>query len=131
MTLASLAIARSATVPVIVHLDHAEDVALVHEAVALGIDSVMYDGSALPWEDNITTTRAVVEHCHKNRVHVEAELGKVGGKDGVHAPARHPRECTECTVREPRYRDRRDGCCTTLRPPAKASASPKRCQAKG
>ncbi|MBM6405865.1 class II fructose-bisphosphate aldolase family protein [Phycicoccus sp. CSK15P-2] len=83
---ASLALARAATVPVVVHLDHAEDVDLVHRAVALGVDSVMYDGSALPYAENVATTRAVVEHCHAAGVRVEAELGEVGGKDGVHAP---------------------------------------------
>lgn len=86
VTLASLALARRAAVPVVVHLDHAEDVDLVHEAVALGVDSVMFDGSRLPWDDNVATTRAVVEHCHAAGVRVEAELGEVGGKDGVHAP---------------------------------------------
>ncbi|MBR7742469.1 class II fructose-bisphosphate aldolase [Phycicoccus sp. BSK3Z-2] len=83
---ASIALARAATVPVLVHLDHAEDVDLVQRAVALGVDSVMYDGSALPYDENVATTRAVVEHCHAHGVRVEAELGEVGGKDGVHAP---------------------------------------------
>lgn len=86
VTVACLALARSAAVPVVVHLDHAEDVDLVHRAVALGVDSVMYDGSALPYEENVASTRAVVEHCHARGVRVEAELGEVGGKDGVHAP---------------------------------------------
>ena len=84
--LATLSLARRATVPVAVHLDHAEDVDLVHEAVAAGIRSVMYDGSRLPYEENVAVTRAVVEHCHEHGVVVEAELGEVGGKDGVHAP---------------------------------------------
>ena len=84
--LSALAVARRAAVPVVVHLDHAEDVCLVHEAVAAGFHSVMYDGSRLPFDDNIATTRAVVEHCHPSGVVVEAELGEVGGKDGVHAP---------------------------------------------
>jgi len=79
-------LARAARVPALVHLDHAEDVGLVHEAVELGVDSVMYDGSALPYADNVATTLAVVEHCHGRGVAVEAELGEVGGKDGVHAP---------------------------------------------
>ena len=83
---ASLALARQSRVPTIVHLDHAEDVELVHAAVALGVQSVMFDGSALPYEENLATTRAVVEHCHAHGVLVEAELGEVGGKDGVHAP---------------------------------------------
>lgn len=86
ITAASLAIAKAAGTPAIVHLDHAEDVSLVHAAVALGVHSVMFDGSALPYDENVASTRAVVEHCHARGVLVEAELGEVGGKDGVHAP---------------------------------------------
>ena len=86
LALAALALAEAAAVPVVVHLDHAEDVALVHEAVDLGLTSVMYDGSRLPDDENRATTRRVVEHCHAHGVAVEAELGEVGGKDGVHAP---------------------------------------------
>ncbi|RIJ51213.1 fructose-bisphosphate aldolase [Clavibacter lycopersici] len=88
---ASLAIARAAGVPAIVHLDHAEDVELVHAAVELGVQSVMFDGSALPYDENVATTRAVVDHCHAHGVRVEAELGEVGGKDGVHAPGARTR----------------------------------------
>lgn len=84
--LAALSLARHAAVPVAVHLDHAEDIELVHEAVAAGVRSVMYDGSRLSYEENVITTRAVVEHCHEYGAVVEAELGEVGGKDGVHAP---------------------------------------------
>ncbi|RIQ15696.1 class II fructose-bisphosphate aldolase [Jiangella rhizosphaerae] len=83
---ATLAVARAAAVPVVVHLDHAEDAALVREAVELGFGSVMFDASALPYEENVAATRAVVEYCHARGVSVEAELGEVGGKDGVHAP---------------------------------------------
>jgi fructose-bisphosphate aldolase class II len=88
---ASLAIAREARVPVIVHLDHAEDVDLVRAAVELGVHSVMFDGSALPYDENVSTTREVVEFCHAQGVWVEAELGEVGGKDGVHAPGARTR----------------------------------------
>lgn len=88
---ASLAIAREARVPVIVHLDHAEDVDLVRAAVELGVHSVMFDGSALPYDENVATTREVVEFCHAQGVWVEAELGEVGGKDGVHAPGARTR----------------------------------------
>ncbi|APU15989.1 MULTISPECIES: class II fructose-bisphosphate aldolase [Actinoalloteichus] len=83
---ALVAAARAARVPVAVHLDHAESAELVREAVALGFTSVMFDASTLDYADNVRATRAVVEHCHSNRVWVEAELGEVGGKDGVHAP---------------------------------------------
>ena len=83
---AMLEIADAAAVPVVVHLDHATDVALVDQALALGFTSVMFDGSTLPVEANLAATRGVVERAHALGVSVEAELGEVGGKDGVHAP---------------------------------------------
>ena len=83
---ATLAIADACTQPVVVHLDHAEDVALVEEAVRLGLTSVMFDGSTLPDDENRAVTRRVVGLCRAAGVSVEAELGEVGGKDGVHAP---------------------------------------------
>ncbi|WP_166348390.1 class II fructose-bisphosphate aldolase [Phytoactinopolyspora limicola] len=83
---ASLELARRSTVPVAVHLDHAESVDLVHEGVDLGFTSVMYDGSTLDYETNVARTAEVVAHCRERGVSVEAELGEVGGKDGAHAP---------------------------------------------
>ncbi|MET9387373.1 class II fructose-bisphosphate aldolase [Streptomyces sp. NPDC002928] len=86
LAVAALAAAEAASVPVSVHLDHATSPVLVREAVALGIPSVMYDASTLPYDANVSATAALVEHCHGASVWVEAELGEVGGKDGVHAP---------------------------------------------
>ena len=83
---AMLAIADAADVPVVVHLDHATDLDLVAQALALGFTSVMFDGSTLPVEENLATTRGVVERAHALGVSVEAEIGEIGGKDGVHAP---------------------------------------------
>ncbi|MFE7393289.1 ketose-bisphosphate aldolase [Streptomyces sp. NPDC057582] len=83
---ATLAVARAADVPVAVHLDHATSADLVAEAVELGFSSVMFDASALDYDNNVRATAEVVEHCHAAGVWVEAELGEVGGKDGVHAP---------------------------------------------
>ena len=80
------AIARAASVDVSVHLDHAESVDLIAEALDLGIDSVMVDASKLPDEANRAVTAAVAAMCHRRGAVVEAELGEVGGKDGVHAP---------------------------------------------
>ena len=85
IALAALAIARAASVPVAVHLDHATDEQLVREAVPLGIGSVMFDASALPHADNVAATAAVASWCHEADIWVEAELGEIGGKDGVHA----------------------------------------------
>jgi hypothetical protein len=53
---------------------------------AVGTGVWMYDGSALEYAENVATTAAVVEWCHERGVPVEAELGVLGGKDGVHAP---------------------------------------------
>jgi fructose-bisphosphate aldolase class II len=83
---ATLAIADACDQPVVVHLDHAEDADLVAEAVRLGLTSVMFDGSTLPDEENRAATRRVVELCRGAGMSIEAELGEVGGKDGVHAP---------------------------------------------
>lgn len=88
---AALELAQAAEVPVIVHLDHAEDVDLVHKAVRAGVGSVMFDGSSLPYEENVRVTREVAIFCHDHGVTVEAELGEIGGKDGVHAPGARTR----------------------------------------
>ncbi|UVS77406.1 class II fructose-bisphosphate aldolase [Actinokineospora sp. UTMC 2448] len=86
IALACMAVARSADVPVAVHLDHIESTDLVGEGIALGVGSVMFDASRLPYEENVAATRDVVRQCHAASVFVEAELGEIGGKDGVHAP---------------------------------------------
>ena len=86
ITLATLAIARAATVPVVVHLDHVTDRALVETGLELGVGSVMFDGSTLDYAANVSATAEVVRACHAAGVDVEAELGEVGGKDGAHAP---------------------------------------------
>ncbi|GAA4174522.1 class II fructose-bisphosphate aldolase [Gryllotalpicola koreensis] len=86
LVLATAAIARAAAVPAFVHLDHVESTELVYEGLELGVDSVMFDASRLDYADNVAATREVVERCHAAGVAVEAELGEVGGKDGVHAP---------------------------------------------
>ncbi|WP_103349510.1 class II fructose-bisphosphate aldolase [Amycolatopsis sp. CA-128772] len=84
--LACLRLAETATVPVLVHLDHIEDEELIREGLDLGITSVMFDAAALPYAENVTRTKAVVERCHAAGCRVEAELGEIGGKDGAHAP---------------------------------------------
>ena len=83
---ATLEIAASAAVDVIVHLDHATRPELVRSAVDLGFGSVMVDASTLPYEQNVGWTQVLTERCHAGGVWVEAELGEVGGKDGAHAP---------------------------------------------
>jgi fructose-bisphosphate aldolase class II len=91
IAVATLAAAAAATVPVVVHLDHAMDRDLVTEAVSLGFTSVMYDASRLDYADNVASTTEVTAFCHQHGVFVEAEIGEVGGKDGVHAPGARTR----------------------------------------
>jgi fructose-bisphosphate aldolase class II len=67
------------------HLDHATRPQLIHEAADCGFGSVMYDGSTLPWQENLATTAELAAWCHANGLAIEAELGEVGGKDGAHA----------------------------------------------
>jgi fructose-bisphosphate aldolase class II len=82
---ATLAIARAASVPTGVHLDHSTSRDLVAEAIDLGIDSVMFDASALDDASNVAATAEVALRCHAQGAWVEAELGAVGGKDGIHS----------------------------------------------
>jgi fructose-bisphosphate aldolase class II len=83
---ASVSIARSAAVPVAVHLDHATSTELVQAAADLGFGSVMYDASAMPYAQNVRQTADVARWCHDRGLWVEAELGEIGGKNGVHSP---------------------------------------------
>lgn len=82
----AMSIARDSSVPVALHLDHAESEELALQAVDLGFGSVMYDGAHLPYDTNVEVTRRVAAYAKERGVYVEAELGKVGGKDGAHAP---------------------------------------------
>jgi fructose-bisphosphate aldolase class II len=82
---ACLAIARAAAVPVAVHLDHATSTDLVRAAAGLGLGSVMFDASGLPYEQNVAATAEMAAWCHDRGLWVEAELGEIGGKNGVHA----------------------------------------------
>jgi fructose-bisphosphate aldolase class II len=83
---ALLAVARAAAMPVAVHLDHATSEELVKSAAGLGFGSVMYDASGMTYSGNVLATAAIAAWCHARGVWIEAELGEVGGKDGVHEP---------------------------------------------
>lgn len=77
--------AERAAVPVALHLDHVQSDPLLSRAADAGFSSVMYDASRLPYEENLTATRAAVELAHARGLWIEAELGEIGGK-GAHAP---------------------------------------------
>ena len=80
------AIAEDSDVSISVHLDHAEDENLIRQALDLGLDSVMFDGSKLDFATNVSKSAEIAKLCKQYGVSIEVELGEVGGKDGVHAP---------------------------------------------
>ena len=84
---AMLAVARNASVPVCVHLDHGESLPMIEKAVELGFTSIMIDASAKPFKENVALTRRVVEMCHPKGIGVEAELGRLATReDGSASP---------------------------------------------
>ncbi|TCO70033.1 class II fructose-bisphosphate aldolase [Marinisporobacter balticus] len=74
-------VAENAKVSVCVHLDHATEYELIAKAIKAGYTSVMYDGSQLPFEENIRNTKEVVRLAHACGVSVEGEIGAVGYSD--------------------------------------------------
>lgn len=75
------AAAEQVSVPVVIHLDHGNSFALAMRALRTGYTSIMIDGSHGTFEENIAVSKAVADACHPSGVPVEAELGKVGGKE--------------------------------------------------
>ncbi|MDO4296567.1 MAG: class II aldolase [bacterium] len=73
--------AREAKVDIAVHLDHGQTFETLQKALDLGFTSVMFDGSVLPFEENIEKTKFVTEMAKRYHATVEAELGLVGGSE--------------------------------------------------
>ncbi|RUT29250.1 class II fructose-bisphosphate aldolase [Arsenicitalea aurantiaca] len=71
------------TVPVVLHLDHSFELEVLQAAIAAGFTSVMMDGSAKPFEENVEISAQAAELAHSHGVSVECELGKIGTTDFV------------------------------------------------
>ncbi|WP_424358690.1 class II fructose-bisphosphate aldolase [Methanocella sp. MCL-LM] len=69
-------------VPTVLHLDHGTEFKDCVQCIRHGWSSVMYDGSKLPFQENIAMTKKIVEFAHAAGVSVEAELGKLAGVEG-------------------------------------------------
>jgi fructose-bisphosphate aldolase class II len=89
------AVADRHDVPVVLHLDHAASLEAIRRALDAGFTSVMIDGSALPFEENVRLTREAVEMARPLGVSVEAELGHVGGSDLIESTRAHDSVLTE------------------------------------
>jgi fructose-bisphosphate aldolase class II len=83
---ATAAVAKASTVECALHLDHVESVELLHQAPRQGFSSVMFDASRLEYEANVAATKSAADFAHRHGLWLESELGRVGGKDGAHAP---------------------------------------------
>ncbi|MER7927342.1 MULTISPECIES: class II fructose-bisphosphate aldolase [unclassified Streptomyces] len=83
---AATAAARGGEMRLALHLDHVEDMALLHRTAECGASSVMFDSSRLPDEENIAATREAARWAHSQGLFVEAELGEIGGKGSAHTP---------------------------------------------
>ncbi|MFI8522166.1 ketose-bisphosphate aldolase [Streptomyces sp. NPDC085481] len=88
---AATAVARASSAPLALHLDHVESVELLRQAHVEGFGSVMFDASRLGYGENVKATAEAVRWGHERGIWIEAELGKVGGKEGeppldAHAP---------------------------------------------
>lgn len=88
---AAVAASERAAVPVALHLDHVQSDDLLRQAPGAGFSSVMYDAARLPYADNLAATKAAVDWAHAQGLWIEAELGRLGGKNGeapldAHAP---------------------------------------------
>ena len=75
---------------IVLHLDHGDSFETCKSCIDMGFSSVMYDGSALPYEENVKISRQVVEYAHKYDVTVECELGVLAGvEDEVASEVSH------------------------------------------
>lgn len=90
-------LSEEVSIPVCLHLDHCKDQGVVYRALKAGFGSVMYDGSSLPFEENLQNTLDVCRVAHACGASVEAELGSLAagravprgfrrGCGGIHGP---------------------------------------------
>ncbi|PTD02257.1 putative fructose-bisphosphate aldolase [Fusarium culmorum] len=77
--------AREASVPIAIHLDHAQDAAIIQDAADnLPFDSIMVDMSHYEMDENLAKTKELVSYCHARGIATEAEPGRIeGGEDGI------------------------------------------------
>jgi ketose-bisphosphate aldolase len=84
---AMLKAAQKSSVPIALHLDHGRTYEGLMKAIRWGFTSVMYDGSALPLEENIKRTKDITRIAHSLGLSVEGELGYIGCLEGIEASA--------------------------------------------
>lgn len=89
MLIAMVRVAAKTKLPMVLHLDHGKRLEILKQAIGLGYTSVMFDGSSLPYDENVRITKQIVTLAHKRDVSVEAEIGALRGiEDLVSVEAR-------------------------------------------
>lgn len=101
-----LLMAERASVPVAVHLDHGDDLSILKKALDMGFTSVMYDGSALSFEENAANTRIAVEMAGIYGASVEAEIGAMGRQEFSSIGEGEEGEATEGCYTDPEQAER-------------------------
>lgn len=101
-----LLMADRASVPVAVHLDHGDDLSVLKKALDMGFTSVMYDGSALSFEENAANTRIAVEMVGIYGASVEAEIGAMGRQEFSSIGEGEEGEATEGCYTDPEQAER-------------------------
>ena len=76
--LVEAAVIENPDIPIALHLDHGDSIDRVKFALSMGFTSVMYDGSTLPYEENVANTKLAAELAHAQGADIEAELGSMG-----------------------------------------------------
>jgi len=77
--IAMVKVAAKSSIPIALHVDHGKNLDIIHQAIKKGYTSVMFDGSSLPYKDNVKKTQQVVKWAHAKGISVEAELGAIAG----------------------------------------------------
>jgi ketose-bisphosphate aldolase len=77
-------LAEKLTIPVGIHLDHGKSLEMIERAVNAGYTSVHFDGSLLPYQENLALTQEIAAYAKAHNVSLEAELGKIPGSSQVH-----------------------------------------------
>lgn len=98
--------AKDAKVPVCVHLDHGEHLDYLEKALELGFTSVMYDGSALPYEENAANTCIAVSMAKRTGASVEAEIGTLGKREMGYEDAENPEDAPKKVYTDPEDAER-------------------------
>ncbi|HCD46451.1 MAG TPA: ketose-bisphosphate aldolase [Lachnoclostridium sp.] len=101
-----LMMAENAAVPVAVHLDHGDDLSILKKALDMGFTSVMYDGSALSFEENAANTRIAVQMAEAYGASVEAEIGAMGRQEFSSIGEGEEGEATEGCYTDPEQAER-------------------------